>query len=139
MRVFLYYIGKPRDPHLNEFAGEFLKRTRRYANIEMREIDPRRFDLPSRHPQAVKVMLDPAGKTMSSAEFIRAVENWEREARDVLFLIGSADGLPSAWRPQADLLLSLSPMTFPHELARALLCEQIYRAFTFLRGHPYPR
>jgi 23S rRNA (pseudouridine1915-N3)-methyltransferase len=53
--------------------------------------------------------------------------------------VGGADGLPPDWSPRADLLLSLSRMTFPHELARAVLAEQIYRAFTTLRGHPYPR
>jgi len=56
-----------------------------------------------------------------------------------VFVLGGADGLPPEWRPNADLLLSLSPMTFPHELARAMLAEQIYRAVTTLRGHPYPR
>jgi 23S rRNA (pseudouridine1915-N3)-methyltransferase len=53
--------------------------------------------------------------------------------------VGGADGLPSDWLARADLLLSLSRMTFPHELARAMLAEQIYRAFATLRGHPYPR
>jgi len=63
----------------------------------------------------------------------------EMEGRDLLFLIGGADGLPAGWKERADLLLSLSGMTFPHELARAMLAEQIYRAFATLRGHPYPR
>ena len=63
----------------------------------------------------------------------------ELEARDVVFLIGGHDGLPAEWKPRADLLLSLGPMTMPHELARAVLAEQIYRALTMLRGHPYPR
>jgi 23S rRNA (pseudouridine1915-N3)-methyltransferase len=67
------------------------------------------------------------------------IEQAEREAREIVFLIGGHDGLPPAWKTRADLLLSLSPMTFPHELARAMLAEQIYRAFTTLRGHPYPR
>jgi 23S rRNA (pseudouridine1915-N3)-methyltransferase len=56
-----------------------------------------------------------------------------------VFLLGGHDGLPPEWKPRADLLLSLSVMTFPHELARAMLAEQIYRAFTTLNGHPYPR
>jgi 23S rRNA (pseudouridine1915-N3)-methyltransferase len=61
------------------------------------------------------------------------------EGRDLLFLVGGAEGLPTGWRERADLLVSLSRMTLPHELARAVLAEQIYRAFTTLRGHPYPR
>jgi 23S rRNA (pseudouridine1915-N3)-methyltransferase len=76
---------------------------------------------------------------MDSRSFISMIEQAEREGRDLVFLIGGHDGLPAAWKPRADLLLSLSPMTFPHELARAMLAEQIYRAFTTLRGHPYPR
>jgi 23S rRNA (pseudouridine1915-N3)-methyltransferase len=67
------------------------------------------------------------------------IERAELEARDLVFLVGGADGLPDGWAEQADELLSLSPMTFPHELARAMLAEQIYRAFATLRGHPYPR
>ena len=139
MKLFLYYIGKPRDQHANAIAAEFLKRCGRYADCEMREIVPQRFDLFVRHPSARKIFLDPAGRAMDSAGFIQIIERAEHEARDLLFLIGGHDGLPSEWKPRADLLLSLSPMTFPHELARAMLAEQIYRAFTTLRGHPYPR
>jgi 23S rRNA (pseudouridine1915-N3)-methyltransferase len=61
------------------------------------------------------------------------------EGRDLVFLVGGHDGLPAGWAPRADLLISLSPMTFPHELARVMLAEQIYRALATLRGHPYPR
>jgi len=139
MRVFLYYIGKARDAHANAIAEEFLKRTRRYAACEMREIDPRRFDPAEKHPAARKVFLDPAGKTLDSARFTAMVSASEREGRDLVFLVGGADGLPPEWKRRADLVLSLSAMTFPHELARALLAEQIYRAFATLRGHPYPR
>ena len=74
-----------------------------------------------------------------SAGFIQIVEQAETTGQDLLFLVGGHDGLPPEWKPRADLLLSLSPMTFPHELARAMLAEQIYRAFTTLRVHPYPR
>jgi len=58
---------------------------------------------------------------------------------DMVFVIGGSDGLPAEWRQRADVLLALSPMTMPHELARVVLAEQIYRALTTLRGHPYPR
>ena len=139
MKIFVYFVGKPRDTSLNAFADEFLKRTRRYAQCEMREVQPDRFDPAEKHPSALKVMLDPAGRARDSAQFIEMIERGEREGRDCVFGIGGHDGLPAHWRENADLLLSLSPMTFPHELARAMLIEQIYRAFTTLRGHPYPR
>lgn len=120
-------------------AEEYIKRSSRYMRCEMREIHPARFDLFGRHAPAERVFLDPAGKRADSAAFTALVGKAEAEARDLVFLVGGADGLPPEWRPKADLLLSLSPMTFPHELARAMLAEQIYRALTTLRGHPYPR
>jgi len=139
VKIFLYYIGKPRDQHANAIAEEFLKRSGRYAACQMREIVPQRFDLFTRHAAAQKIFLDPAGRSMDSAAFTKLIEQAERQGQEIVFLIGGHDGLPPAWKPRADLLLSLSPMTFPHELARALLAEQIYRALATLRGHPYPR
>ena len=139
MKIWVYYIGKARDAASNAIAAEFLKRSSRYVTCEMREIHPDRFDLWSKHPSANKVLLDPAGKLLNSAQFIDIIAKGEMEGRDQVFVIGGHDGLPAGWAQRADLLLSLSPMTFPHELARAMLAEQIYRAFTTLRGHPYPR
>lgn len=139
MKIWLYYIGKARDPHANGLAEEFIKRTTRYVNCEMREIHPARFDLWTKHPAAFKVLLDPAGTPMDSAHFTALISKGAMESRDYAFVVGGADGLPPDWKAQADLLLSLSRMTFPHELARAMLAEQLYRAFTTLRGHPYPR
>jgi 23S rRNA (pseudouridine1915-N3)-methyltransferase len=139
MKIFLYFIGKPRDEHANAVAAEFVRRSTRYAVCEMREIVPARFDLFARHASARKIFLDPAGRTLDSPAFIKIVEQAEREGQDLVFLLGGHDGLPAGWKPRADLILSLSAMTFPHELARAMLAEQIYRALTTLRGHPYPR
>lgn len=139
MKIFLYYIGKARDVHANGMAAEFVKRSSRYAECEMREIVPQRFDLFAKHAAARKVFLDPAGRSIDSPGFVAMVKRAEEEGQDLAFLIGGHDGLPPEWKPRADLLLSLSPMTFPHELARAMLAEQVYRAFTTLRGHPYPR
>lgn len=139
MRVFVYFVGKPRDAHANALAAEYLKRSTRYATCEMREIVPERFDVFARHASAKKIFLDPAGRSASSSEFIQLFAEAERTAQELVFLLGGHDGLPEKWRPRADLLLSLSSLTFPHELARAMLTEQIYRAFTSLRGHPYPR
>ena len=139
MRVFLYFIGKPKDAHANAIAEDFLGRAARYAPCEMREIRPDRADLWAKHPTARKIFCDPAGKTLASAGFAKLIADAEMEGRDLVFLIGGHDGLPAGWGGRADRLLSLSAMTFPHELARAMLAEQIYRAFATLRGHPYPR
>lgn len=133
MKIFLYYIGKARDTHANAMAEEYIKRSGRFATCEMREIHPERFDPWTRHPSAMKVLLDPSGRALDSAKFTALFD------RDLVFVIGGADGLPDAWRPRADRLLSLSPLTMPHELARVILAEQIYRALTTQRGHPYPR
>jgi len=105
----------------------------------MLEIRSDRTDLHAKHPSAEHIYLDPAGRQMDSAAFARVFEKAEMSGRDLVFLVGGADGLPPAWRSRAAVLLSLSPMTFPHELARAMLAEQIYRAFAILRNHPYPR
>jgi len=134
MRILLYYFGKARDPHANAMAEEYIKRSTRFAKCEMREIT-KRFDPWEKHPAATKILLDPSGRTLDSAGFTRLME----QPRDLVFIIGGADGLPTDWKPRADLLLTLSPMTMPHELARVVLAEQIYRALTTLRGHPYPR
>ncbi len=139
MKIFVYFIGRPKDAHANGLAEDFLSRTARYCPAEMREIRPERSDLWARHPTARKIFLDPAGKALDSAEFAALIRKAELEARDLVFLIGGHDGLPGGWCARADLLLSLSRMTFPHELARAMLAEQLYRAFATLRGHPYPR
>jgi 23S rRNA (pseudouridine1915-N3)-methyltransferase len=139
VKIWLYFIGKPRDGSSNAIAAEFLKRASRYVSCEMREIHPGRFNPWVKHPSAAKVLLDPGGKELTSAGFTTLIEQAEAHGRDQVFVVGGADGLPPEWRPKADLLLSLSRMTFPHELARAMLAEQIYRAFTTLRGHPYPR
>ena len=133
MKVFLYYIGKARDTHANAMAEEYIKRSTRFATCEMREIHPARFDPWAKHPSVAKILLDPAGRTVDSAKFTALFD------RDLMFIIGGADGLPAEWKPRADRLLSLSPLTMPHELARVMLAEQIYRALTTLRGHPYPR
>ncbi len=139
MKVYLYYIGKPRDANANAMAGEYIKRAGRYARCEMREIKPERFDPWDRHPGATKILLDAAGLPLDSEQFAALVAKAEQQARELVFVVGGAGGLPPGWRQRADRLLSLSALTLPHELARVLLAEQIYRAFAALRGHPYPR
>jgi 23S rRNA (pseudouridine1915-N3)-methyltransferase len=139
VKVFLYFIGKPKDTHANAMAEDFMARAARYAKAEMREIRPDRFDPWERHATARKILLDPAGREMDSKAFADLIQDAEMQGRDLVFIIGGHDGLPAAWRPRADDLLSLGKMTMPHELARVIVAEQIYRGFATLRGHPYPR
>ncbi|HTA42015.1 MAG TPA: 23S rRNA (pseudouridine(1915)-N(3))-methyltransferase RlmH [Bryobacteraceae bacterium] len=139
MKVFLYFVGKPKDAHANALASDYIRRANRFAPSQMTEIRPDRIDLWSKHPGAKKVLLDPAGRILDSSAFADLFAKAEMSGHDLVFVIGGHDGLPSAWRERADLLVSLSAMTMPHELARAVLAEQVYRAFTMLRGHPYPR
>ena len=139
MKIHLFFIGKPKDAHANALAADFVARASRYCGMEMREIRPDRADLWNKYPTARKIFLDPAGKPMDSSAFAALLGKSEMEGRDLLFLVGGHDGLPAGWSTRPDLLLSLSAMTFSHELARAMLAEQIYRAFATLRGHPYPR
>jgi len=139
VRIFLYYAGRPRDRHANAIAEEFVKRSRRWVPIQMRQVDLRRAEAWMKPAGAIRIALDPAGRLLDSAAFLALIREAEQEGRDLLFLVGGAEGLPEAWRQSAHSLLSLTPLTLAHELARAILAEQIYRALATLRGHPYPR
>jgi len=139
VKVYIYFAGKPKDAHANALAEEYVRRAARYAPCTMTEYRPDRFDPHAKHPTAKKIFLDPAGKALDSDRFAELLSEAEMRGHDLVFVVGGHDGLPAALRERADLLVSLSAMTMPHELARAVLAEQIYRAFTILRGHPYPR
>ena len=138
-------MGKVRDEHAQGMAEEFLKRASRWAPCQMREIAAETADPWLKHASAVKIALDPAGKALDSPALATLFRTWEDAGRDVVFVIGGHDGLAPAWRARGAanssdvMLLSLSAMTFPHEMARAMLAEQVYRALATLRGHPYPR
>lgn len=89
---------------------------------------------------AVSVVLDERGKTLSSTELAKRLENWrDGGKREVRFLIGAADGHDEEQRQSADLLLSFGAATWPHMLARAMLAEQLFRATSILANHPYHR
>ncbi|HTO44281.1 MAG TPA: 23S rRNA (pseudouridine(1915)-N(3))-methyltransferase RlmH [Burkholderiales bacterium] len=85
------------------------------------------------------VALDEKGKSFTSVQFAQRLERWRREARDVAFVIGGADGLDPELKRHASLLLSLSSLTLPHRLVRVLLAEQLYRGVSLLHNHPYHR
>lgn len=86
------------------------------------------------------IVLDETGTSLTSRAFAYKLQGWiERGDSDVTFVIGGADGLDDAIRARADLVLSFGPMTWPHMLARVLLCEQLWRAISILTRHPYHR
>src|SRR6185312_11415522 len=108
VKVFLYYVGKPKDPYANALASGYCNRASHYAPCQMLEIRPDRFDPWAKHPSAVKVLLDPAGKSLDSSAFAGLFAKGEMLGHDLIFVVGGHDGLPAAWRPKADVLLSLS-------------------------------
>lgn len=121
----------------------YLKRTSAHATVEMPIFSSEEVLFQSLHRQRTRtapylVLLDSRGKQFTSEQFAQ----WLGKHRDqgqqaIIFAIGPADGWSDEARKQANLLLSLGPMTLQHELARVVLSEQIYRAFTILSGHPY--
>ena len=134
MKVQVLFIGKPRSRALNDAADEYAKRLGRYCRFEMTEIRGEADAVAIQKP--LRIALDPLGKQLSSDGLAKLLET---AGRDIIFFVGGAEGFSDDFRGQADRLLSLSEMTLPHELARLVLVEQVYRAFTILRGHPYPK
>ena len=88
---------------------------------------------------AATVLLDPQGEALDSNAFAKRLRGWNDGARDVAFAIGGPDGLALTLSDQADLQLAFGALTWPHQLVRVMLLEQIYRAITILSGHPYHR
>lgn len=144
IRVIL--LGKTRNPHVRALLEDYCQRIARFAPVEM--VEWRNTD---GGPQAIArargrrdpgpvVLLDAAGRAFTSQEFARWLTGQMASGRqNLVFLLGGAEGFSAESKRQADLLLSLSPLTLPHELARVVLLEQLYRAFALLCGHPYPK
>jgi 23S rRNA (pseudouridine1915-N3)-methyltransferase len=151
MEVRVLWIGKTRLPGIAALTEEYGKRLGRYCRLEAHEVRPAKRKsgrgsageeaaMLARSAGSHRVVVDLAGRRWNSEEFAAFLRGLEqRGARAVSFCVGGAEGFSPEFKKQADLLLSLSPLTMPHELARAVLLEQIYRAWTMLAHHPYPR
>lgn len=85
------------------------------------------------------VLLDERGKELTSRTLAARLADWQSDSRDLCFIIGGPDGVPDAIRQRADFVWSLSQLTLPHGMARVLLAEQLYRAWSLQAGHPYHR
>lgn len=129
-----------RDRRMEELCREYLDRARRHLPVEVHEVAD---DAALRAPAGVGaevVALDPAGESWTTDDFTKFLDrHMVHGTRSLVFLIGGAEGLSEATRAGVQRKLSLTPLTLPHRLARVLLCEQIYRCISRLRGEPYDK
>lgn len=143
MKLQIAWIGKTKESAFRELTAEYLTRISRYVACESHELaqEPTLFDLTetkSGRTAPVLILLDARGRQFTSEEFAELLrDQQDRGTQNLLFAVGPADGFSDKARASADLVLSFGKMTLAHELARIVLLEQIYRAFTILKGHPY--
>lgn len=142
MKIRLLMLGKTRRPEINALLADYLKRIGRACPIEVTEVRDEEAALRKLEAEraATALLLDAGGKVHDSAAFARWLgEQRDRGTREIIFVCGDADGFPETLRQRVKQKISLSAMTYSHELARVMLAEQIYRAFAILSGSPYPR
>jgi 23S rRNA (pseudouridine1915-N3)-methyltransferase len=143
MKIRLVMLGKTRREEIRALFDDYVQRIRRYADVEINEIresSPAAMRKLKLEPSAQIVLLDAAGKQLTSQQFAAWLGGLsDRGMRELVFLCGDAEGFPDGLRDQAKQKISLSTLTMPHEFARVVLAEQIYRAFAILAGHPYPK
>jgi 23S rRNA (pseudouridine1915-N3)-methyltransferase len=136
-------LGKMRREEIHALLDDYVGRIKRFAGIEvvtLRDAGPSSLRKLMIDRAATVVLLDAAGKQFTSQQFARWLGDLrDRGARELIFLCGDAEGFPDDLRARAKHKISLSTFTMPHEFARVVLAEQIYRAFAILAGHPYPK
>ena len=142
MKICLLMLGKTRRPELSAVLQDYVKRISRSTPIAVLEVRDasaalKRLDA---NRAAASLLLDAGGKVYDSEAFARWIgEQRDRGIREMIFVCGDADGFPENLRERVEQKVSLSAMTYSHELARVMLAEQIYRAFAILAGGPYPK
>ena len=142
MRLQILMLGKTRRPELRAVFDDYLKRIARSCPIEVNEVRDadaamKRLDADR---AATALLLDASGKAQDSETLAKWLgEQRDRGTREIIFVCGDADGFPETLRKRVPQKLSLSAMTYSHELARVMLAEQLYRAFAILSGSPYPK
>ncbi|MFN0100319.1 MAG: 23S rRNA (pseudouridine(1915)-N(3))-methyltransferase RlmH [Gemmatimonadaceae bacterium] len=152
MKVWVAVVGKPRDAALAAAIREYETRAARYWPLEVAEVKEESSRsatadvvmrkegerILARVPTAARLVLcDPGGDSFDSAAFASLLQDQRERAQDVAFVIGGAHGIGAEVRARPHRRLGLAPWTLPHELARLVLAEQLYRAGTIVRGEPY--
>lgn len=150
MKFRFIWIGKTKDKNWKALQDEYLGRLshfvrcdvteiRESAKHETKEIEGKRF-LELLNPKNFVCLLDVTGKQLGSDQIAREIEKWQLTGlKEITFLIGGANGVSPEIGEIADFRLSLSFMTFTHDMARVILLEQLYRAFTIINGFPYQK
>jgi len=154
LRLTLISVGKNAEPFVREACADYAARIRRYADLDLIVVPEERIAASGKRefilrqegrrirekipPAAFRVILDEGGKNVSSEGFFRLFETWMATGiRGAVFIVGGAYGLDEGLKQEADFRFSLSPLTLTHGMARMILLEQIYRAFTLIRKEPY--
>ncbi len=155
MTIRCICVGKTRESYIVDGVTDFRQRIRRYGPLDYLEIkaEKRRKNTPDAEvrqreceriqktltPQEYVVMLDERGSQYSSREFADFLARCQRDGtiKILTFVTGGATGFTQTLLQQANIVLSLSKMTFPHQLCRLMVLEQVYRAYTILAGEPY--
>jgi len=155
MKLRFLWVGKTKSSPVKELIREYKARLENFVNVEVTElrdrddvggntqriVDKEGEDILSRIADAPFVVaLDERGRELDSRELAKLIErNRLAATKEIAFVIGGYGGLAGAVKDRADIVLALSRMTLTHELARVLLIEQIYRAFTIIHGLPYQK
>jgi 23S rRNA (pseudouridine1915-N3)-methyltransferase len=150
MKFKFLWVGKTKNEHWRALQEEYLGRLSHFVNCEIAEVKdasgPNSIEIEgnrimaSLNQSTFVTLLDVKGRTLSSPELAAQIDKWQiRSLREVTFVIGGADGVSREVADRADFALSLSFLTFTHEMARVVLLEQLYRAFTIIRGFPYQK
>lgn len=146
MKIRIAWIGKTKEPAIQALTDEYLKRISRYVPVEGVALRDEadllaKFGASAKGGSSTKstlVLMDSRGKEFSSEQFAKFLgEYQDRNPLPLVLVIGGADGFSDEARSAAQNIISLGKMTLAHELARVVLLEQVYRAFTILKGHPY--
>jgi 23S rRNA (pseudouridine1915-N3)-methyltransferase len=143
VKLKIAWIGKTKDSAIQSLTTEYLKRISRYADVEGLSLPDESAlrklrDKTATRPAHAIVLLDTSGRQLTSEEFAQFLQNHQnRNPHPLILAIGPADGFSDETRESANATVSLGKMTLAHELARIVLLEQVYRAFTILKGHPY--
>ncbi|MEO7674067.1 MAG: 23S rRNA (pseudouridine(1915)-N(3))-methyltransferase RlmH, partial [Pyrinomonadaceae bacterium] len=150
MKFRFIWIGKTKDKNWKALQDEYLGRLSNFVKCEIvelkdsaphetREIEGKRI-LELLNQKSFVCLLDVTGKPISSPELAIELAKWqERALKEITFIIGGADGIATEIRKRSNFVLSLSFMTFTHEMARVVILEQLYRAYTIINGFPYQR